>query len=162
MTAATLPASSRFETDPVAARLRSNAVVLGYDIGSRIGQKVFTHDYRWLNRDALNRTHEFFERHGGKTIILARFVPVVRTFAPVAAGVGRMRWGVFSAFNVIGAAIWAAAIVLIGYGLGHIPGVADFVSKYLDLVLIAIVVLSVGPVLVRAIALRRRRARVDS
>ncbi|WP_295127919.1 DedA family protein [uncultured Leifsonia sp.] len=136
---------------------------VGYLIGRRTGPAVFERRESGLfSRASVARTQRFFDRWGSGAVVVARFVPVVRTFAPVAAGVGRMRWGVFSAFNVIGAAIWAAAIVLIGYGLGHIPGVADFVSKYLDLVLIAIVVLSVGPVLVRAIALRRRRARVDS
>lgn len=133
---------------------------VGYLIGRKTGPAVFDRRESGLfSRASVVRTQGFFDRWGSGAVVVARFVPVVRTFAPVAAGVGRMRWGVFSAFNVIGAAVWAAAVVLIGYGLGHIPGVADFVSKYLDLVLIAIVVLSVGPVIVRAITLRRRRAR---
>jgi len=136
---------------------------VGYLIGRKTGPAVFERRESGLfSRASVVRTQSFFDRWGSGAVVVARFVPVVRTFAPVAAGVGHMRWAVFSAFNVIGAAVWAAAVVLIGYGLGHIPGVADFVSKYLDIVLIAIVVLSVGPVLVRAIALRRRRARVDS
>ncbi|KQR52425.1 hypothetical protein ASF88_12890 [Leifsonia sp. Leaf336] len=136
---------------------------VGYLIGRKTGPAVFERRESGLfSRASVVRTQSFFDRWGSGAVVVARFVPVVRTFAPVAAGVGRMRWAVFSAFNVIGAAVWAAAVVLIGYGLGHIPGVADFVSKYLDIVLIAIVVLSVGPVLVRAIALRRRRTRVDS
>jgi membrane-associated protein len=114
-----------------------------------------------FSRASVVRTQAFFDKYGSGAVVVARFVPVVRTFAPVAAGVGRMRHGVFSLFNVIGAAVWAAGVTLIGYGLGHIPGVADFVSTYLDFVLIGIVVLSVGPVLVRAIALRRRRARAE-
>jgi membrane-associated protein len=133
---------------------------VGYLIGRKTGPAVFERKESGLfSRASVLRTQNFFDRWGSAAVVVARFVPVVRTFAPVAAGVGRMRWVVFSAFNVIGAAVWAAAVVLIGYGLGHIPGVADFVSKYLDIVLIAIVVLSVGPVLVRAITLRRRRAR---
>ena len=133
---------------------------VGYLIGRKTGPAVFDRRESGLfSRASVVRTQGFFDRWGSGAVVVARFVPVVRTFAPVAAGVGRMRWGVFSAFNVVGAAVWAAAVVLIGYGLGHIPGVADFVSKYLDLVLIAIVVLSVGPVIVRAITLRRRRAR---
>ncbi len=133
---------------------------VGYLIGRKTGPAVFDRRESGLfSRASVLRTQSFFDRWGSGAVVVARFVPVVRTFAPVAAGVGQMRWGVFSAFNVIGAAVWAAAVVLIGYGLGHIPGVADFVSKYLDLVLIAIVVLSVGPVIVRAITLRRRRTR---
>ena len=136
---------------------------VGYLIGRKTGPAVFDRRESGLfSRASVERTQRFFDRWGSGAVVVARFVPVVRTFAPVAAGVGRMRWGVFSLYNVIGAAVWATAVVLIGFGLGHIPGVADFVSRYLDLVLIAIVVLSVGPVLVRAIALRRRRARAGS
>jgi membrane-associated protein len=72
-----------------------------------------------------------------------------------------MRRSVFTAFNIVGAAIWATAVILIGFGLGHIPGVADFVSRYLDLILVAIVVLSVGPVLIRAVVIRMRRRREE-
>ena len=131
---------------------------VGYLIGRRTGPAVFERRESGLfSRESVARTQGFFDRFGSAAVVVARFVPVVRTFAPVAAGVGRMRWAVFSLFNVIGAAVWAAAVVLIGYGLGHIPGVADFVSRYLDLVLIGIVVISVGPVLVRVLLLRRRR-----
>lgn len=136
---------------------------IGYLIGRTTGPAVFDRRESGLfSRASVVRTQGFFDRWGSGAVVVARFVPVVRTFAPVAAGVGRMRWVVFSVFNVIGAAIWAAAIVLVGYGLGHLPGVADFASRYLDIVLVAIVVLSLGPVLVRAIVLRRRRARADS
>lgn len=137
---------------------------VGYLIGWKTGPAVFDRrESGVFSRASVLRTQKFFDKYGSGAVVVARFVPVVRTFAPVAAGVGRMRHGVFSVFNVIGAAVWAAGVTLIGYGLGHIPGVADFVSKYLDFVLIGIVVLSVGPVLVRAIALRRRRkSRVES
>jgi membrane-associated protein len=94
-------------------------------------------------------------------VTVARFVAVVRTFAPVAAGVGRMRWPTFFVYNLVGAAVWASGVILLGYGLGHIPGVADFVANYLDLVLIGIVVISVVPLVIRMISLRRR-ARTDS
>lgn len=135
---------------------------LGYTIGRRTGPRVFERkESGFFSTASVERTQHFFDRFGGAAVTVARFVPVVRTFAPVAAGVGRMRWGVFTMFNVVGAAIWATAVILLGYGLGHIPGVADFVSSYLDLILIGIVVVSVVPVLVRAIALRRR-SRVDS
>ncbi|MFJ8896013.1 DedA family protein [Leifsonia sp. NPDC102414] len=135
---------------------------LGYAIGRRGGPRVFERkESGFFSRASVERTQRFFDRFGGAAVTIARFVPVVRTFAPVAAGVGRMRWGLFTVFNIVGAAVWATAVILLGYGLGHIPGVADFVSTYLDVILIGIVVVSVVPILVRAVALRRR-SRVDS
>lgn len=101
---------------------------LNYWIGSRIGQRVFTHDYRWINKDALLRTHEFFERHGGKTIILARFVPVVRTFAPFVAGVTKMSHSRFQFFNISGAVLWVVSLVTAGYFFGNIPWVRDHLT----------------------------------
>ncbi|MES2899039.1 MAG: VTT domain-containing protein [Pseudomonadota bacterium] len=98
---------------------------LNYWIGSRIGQRVFTHDYRWINRDALSKTHDFFEKHGGKTIILARFVPVVRTFAPFVAGVSKMSQSRFQFFNITGAALWVISLVTAGYFFGNIPIVRE-------------------------------------
>ena len=105
------------------------AAVLGnttnYLIGEAIGQRVFTHDYRWINKDALRRTHEFFERHGGKTIILARFVPVVRTFAPFVAGVSDMTFGRFQLYNFAGALAWVVSLCVAGYMFGNIPIIRD-------------------------------------
>lgn len=105
------------------------AAVLGnttnYLIGEAVGQRVFTHDYRWINKDALRRTHEFFERHGGKTIILARFVPVVRTFAPFVAGVSDMTFGRFQLYNVTGALAWVVSLCVAGYLFGNIPIIRD-------------------------------------
>ncbi|MGJ4846589.1 DedA family protein [Leifsonia sp. Le1] len=135
---------------------------VGYVIGRRTGPRVFERkESGFFSRSSVDRTQHFFDRFGGAAVMVARFVPVVRTFAPVAAGVGKMRWPLFTVFNVAGAAVWATAVIMLGYGLGHIPGVADFVSSYLDLILIGIVVISVVPVLVRVFALRRR-ARADS
>ncbi len=94
---------------------------LNYWIGEKIGQRVFTHNYRWLNKDALNRTHDFFEKHGGKTIILARFVPVVRTFAPFVAGVSDMTHTRFQFYNFAGAILWVVSLVTAGYLFGHLP-----------------------------------------
>ena len=108
------------------------AAVLGnttnYWIGEAIGQRVFTHDYRWINKDALRRTHEFFERHGGKTIILARFVPVVRTFAPFVAGVSDMTHSRFQLFNVTGALGWVVTLTVAGYLFGNAPFVRDHLT----------------------------------
>jgi membrane-associated protein len=113
---------------------------LNYYIGGAIGHRVFTHDYRWLNKDALKRTHDFFEKHGGKTIILARFVPVVRTFAPFVAGVSDMTHTRFQMFNITGAVLWVAGLVTAGYFFGNIPVVRDHLT--------AIVLVGVGAAVV--------------
>jgi len=122
----------------IAAAVLGNT--LNYWIGSRIGQRVFTHNYRWINKDALQRTHDFFERHGGKTIILARFVPVVRTFAPFVAGVSAMTHTRFQMFNFTGAALWVLSLVTAGYFFGNIPVVRDHLT--------AIVLVGVGAAVV--------------
>lgn len=130
---------------------------VGYAIGRRSGPAVFARrESGFFSRASVDRTERFFDRFGGSAVMVARFVAVVRTIAPVAAGVGKMRWSVFTIFNIAGAAVWASAVVLAGYWLGHVAGVADFVAKYLDLVLIGIVVISVVPLVVRFIAVRRR------
>jgi membrane-associated protein len=113
---------------------------LNYWIGEAIGQRVFTHDYRWINKDALRRTHDFFEKHGGKTIILARFVPVVRTFAPFVAGVSDMTHARFQLFNITGAVAWVVLLVTGGYFFGNIPVVRDHLT--------AIVLIGVGAAIV--------------
>jgi membrane-associated protein len=113
---------------------------LNYYIGGAIGHRVFTHNYRWLNKDALQRTHDFFEKHGGKTIILARFVPVVRTFAPFVAGVSDMTHTRFQMFNITGAVLWVAGLVTAGYFFGNIPVVRDHLT--------AIVLVGVGAAVV--------------
>lgn len=130
---------------------------VGYAIGRRTGPAVFERrESGFFSRASVERTERFFTRFGGSAVMVARFVAVVRTIAPVAAGVGRMRWSVFTIFNIVGAAVWAGAVILAGFWLGHIPGVADFVAKYLDVVLIGIVVLSVVPLAIRFVAVRRR------
>jgi membrane-associated protein len=109
---------------------------LNYYIGGAIGHRVFTHDYRWLNKDAMRRTHEFFEKHGGKTIILARFVPVVRTFAPFVAGISDMTFTRFQMYNITGAVLWVAGLVTAGYFFGNMPVVREHLT--------AIVLVGVG------------------
>ncbi len=128
---------------PLVALLIAAAVAgntLNYWIGSRIGQRVFTHNYRWINKDGLRRTHDFFERHGGKTIILARFVPVVRTFAPFVAGVSAMTHARFQLFNFTGATMWVLSLVTAGYFFGNFP----FVKEHLT----AIVLIGIGAAVV--------------
>ncbi len=110
----------------IAAAVSGNTV--NYWIGSAIGHKVFTHDYRWLDKDALRKTHAFYENHGGKTIILARFIPVVRTFAPFVAGVSDMTFARFQFFNVVGATAWVVGLVAAGYFFGNIPIIRDHLN----------------------------------
>ena len=113
---------------------------LNYYIGEAVGQRMFTHNYQWINKDALHRTHDFFEKHGGKTIVLARFIPVVRTFAPFVAGVSDMTHWRFQLFNVTGAALWVTSLVTAGYFFGDIPIVRDHLT--------AIVLIGISVVLV--------------
>jgi membrane-associated protein len=122
------------------------AAVLGdtvnYHIGKFLGPKVFSGKVtRWLNTQHLEYTQRFFERHGGKTIILARFLPIVRTFAPFVAGVGSMNYRRFLAYNVVGGFIWAGGITMIGYFVGSWP----IVQENFELLIVAIVLLSLIP-----------------
>ncbi|ANP74776.1 DedA family protein [Cryobacterium arcticum] len=131
---------------------------LGYSIGHRTGPPIFERRESGLfSRNSVRRTQAFFDRFGPAAVMVARFVPVVRTFAPVAAGVGKMRRGLFTLFNVVGATVWATGVVLLGYALAHIPGVSEFAARYIDVVLIGIVVISVVPVLIRTVITRRRQ-----
>jgi membrane-associated protein len=110
----------------VIAAVTGNTV--NYWIGRAIGHKVFTHDYRWLDKAALQKTHQFYEHHGGKTIVLARFVPIVRTFAPFVAGVSEMTFAKFQMFNFVGAILWVAGLVVAGYFFGNIPLIRDHLN----------------------------------
>ncbi len=126
------------------------AAVLGntvnYWIGSAIGHKVYAHNYRWLNQKALKKTHAFYIKHGGKTIVLARFVPIVRTFAPFVAGVSKMTHKQFQLFNVVGAAIWVVLLVISGYFLGNIP----LLRNHLNTIVLIGVSAAVVPLLIGA------------
>lgn len=108
---------------------------LNYGIGSVIGHRVLTHPIRWFNPSALAKTHAFYEKHGGKTIILARFTPIVRTFAPFIAGVSAMSFMKFQLFNIVGAILWVAGLLLFGFLFGNLPWVRQHLNV---LVLIAI------------------------
>ena len=99
-----------------------------YWIGEAIGHKALTNNYRWINQDGLKRTHVFFEKHGGKTIILSRFVPVVRTFAPFVAGISDMTFARFQYYNVIGALAWVISLVGAGYAFGNVPWVTENIN----------------------------------
>jgi membrane-associated protein len=121
------------------------AAVLGdavnYAIGKYVGPKVFTEGSRFLKREHLQRTHDFYEKYGGKTIILARFIPIIRTFAPFVAGIGSMSYRRFFAYNVIGAIVWVLLFAVAGHVFGELP----VVKRNFHLVIIAIIVLSVLP-----------------
>lgn len=110
----------------ITAAVTGNTV--NYWIGKSIGQKVFTHDYKWIDKNALIKTHAFYENHGGKTIVLARFVPIVRTFAPFVAGVSLMTFAKFQIYNFTGAIIWVVSLVAAGYFFGNIPIIRDHLN----------------------------------
>ena len=113
---------------------------VGYLIGHKGGPAVFERKESGLfSRKNVERTNAFFERYGGLTVILARFVPIVRTFAPVAAGVGHMPWKRYSLYNLIGAILWGFGLTMLGYLIAFIPPIAWFVTEYIDLILLAAV-----------------------
>lgn len=129
--------------------LLSVAAVLGdalnYTIGHFMGPKVFTRaDSRFFKKDYLDRTHQFYEKYGGKTIVIARFVPIVRTFAPFVAGVGQMTYWQFASYNIIGGLLWITVCTVAGYLFGNIP----VVKENFTLVIVAIVFISSMPGLV--------------
>ncbi|HVM97352.1 MAG TPA: DedA family protein [Candidatus Acidoferrales bacterium] len=142
---------------PLAGGVLTVAAVLGdatnYAIGARVGPAVFTReDSRWLNKRHLLRTHEFYEEYGGKTIILARFMPIIRTFAPFVAGIGKMGYGRFAAYNVVGGVAWVLSFILAGYFFGNVP----VVKRNFHLVIIAIIVISTLPPVIEYLRQRKR------
>jgi len=137
--------------------LLSVAAILGdtvnYWIGRKVGSRVFTEKSRFFKQEHLLRTQQFYERHGGKTIILARFVPIIRTFAPFVAGVGRMHYGRFWAYNAIGGLLWVWGFGLLGYLFGNLP----LVKKNFTLVIIVIIIISVLPIIRELLQAHRAR-----
>jgi membrane-associated protein len=125
--------------------LLSIAAILGdttnYWIGNYFGPKVFEKNIRFLKKEHLEKTHKFYEKHGGKTIIIARFIPIIRTFAPFVAGVGAMTYSKFILFNIVGAVLWCALFVYGGYFFGNL----SFVKNNFSMVIIAIIFLSILP-----------------
>ena len=129
---------------------------VNYWIGSYMGPKVFHYEgSRFFNKKHLERTHQFYEKYGGKTIIIARFVPIIRTFAPFVAGIGSMTYRTFLAYNVIGGMLWILSLTLAGYFFGNIP----VVKKNFSLVIMAIVVISVMPGVIEYL---RQRSKGDA
>ena len=141
------------------------AAVLGdtvnYWIGNYVGPKIFQKESsRLLNKEYLVRTHQFYEKHGGKTIIIARFLPIIRTFAPFVAGIGSMTYRRFLLFNVVGGALWVLLFIPAGYFFGSVP----FVKNNFSLVIIALVLIPGIPTLVEVVRmqLRKRRAKTET
>ncbi|HSP87885.1 MAG TPA: DedA family protein, partial [Ignavibacteriaceae bacterium] len=125
--------------------LLSVAAIIGdtvnYWVGHYIGPKVFQKESKFIKKEYLQRTHNFYEKHGGKTIIIARFIPIIRTFAPFIAGVGAMTYSKFILYNVVGGIVWVAIFVFGGYYFGNIPAVRNNFS----IVIVAIILISVLP-----------------
>jgi membrane-associated protein len=156
--AGTLWAAAGLNVHALAALLIA-AAILGntsnYWIGRYLGPKVFHwEDSRWFNRKALDRTHAFYERHGGKTIVITRFVPIIRTFAPFVAGVGNMTHMRFQLFNITGGVLWVASLLYAGFFFGNIP----FIRNNLTLVIFGIIGLSLAPLALEYLKHRLRRA----
>lgn len=125
---------------------------VGYFIGKKFGRKLFTkEDSIWFHKEHLNRAQNFYDRHGGKTIILARFIPVIRAFAPVVAGIGTMRYRRFVFFNLFGGILWAIGVTLAGYYLGSlIPDVDKFLYPIVGLIVIASILPGLHHILLNA------------
>lgn len=138
----------------------------GYLIGNKAGPRIFERKESGLfSRQNVARTNAFFERFGALAIILARFVPILRTFAPVAAGVGHMNYKKYSLYNFVGAILWGVGLTFAGYLLGYIPPVAGFVRSYIDVILLAAVVITLVPTVyhyLRSTVKARRAARDTS
>jgi membrane-associated protein len=144
---------------PLLILLLIGAAVLGdavnYAIGYRLGPAVFKYEQSWFfNKKHLLRAQDFYEKYGSKTIILARFVPIVRTFAPFVAGIGKMRYRQFFLYNVVGAIAWVLICVLSGHFFGQI----EWVKKNFELVVLAIVIISVLPMAIELLLAWRRQA----
>jgi membrane-associated protein len=131
---------------------------VGYVIGRRAGPAIFNRpDSRFFKQENVDKAHGFFERYGAKTIVLARFVPVVRTFVPVVAGVSNMQYRTFVTFNLVGGFLWAIGVTLLGYFLGQV----DFIEENLELAILTIVAISVLPI-ARELWLSRRQRRAEA
>jgi membrane-associated protein len=137
----------------IAAAILGNT--LNYFIGRSIGVRVYSMNLRFLDRNALARTHAFYEKHGGKTVILARFIPLVRTFAPFVAGVAAMPFARFQLFNIVGAVTWVMSLVLGGYFFGNLP----FVREHLNTIVLLGIASALLPLVVVGVWKGMRRFR---
>ena len=131
---------------------------VNYSIGHYIGPRVFTEDMRFLKREYLDKAHDFFEKHGGKAVVLARFMPIVRTFVPFVAGAGSMTYSKFVVYNVVGAVAWVGLFTTLGYFFGTIPAV----EENFTLVIFAIIILSILPPIVEAVRERNKSKQLEA
>ena len=133
------------------------AAILGdlvnFHIGDYIGPRAFSGKYKFLKKEYLEKTQAFYNKHGGKTIIYARFIPIIRTFAPFVAGVGTMPYGRFAMYNVIGAVVWVSSFLLLGYFFGGIP----IIKSNFTYVIFAIIILSVLPPFIELLREKRKK-----
>ena len=145
---------------PTLLVLMSIAAITGdtvnYWIGARVGPKVFSQEKsRFFKKEYLDRTHAFFEKYGGKTIIIARFVPIIRTFAPFVAGIGKMTYLKFLTYNVVGGLLWVGGLTLSGFFFGHLP----FVRDHFSVIIVAIIIISMLPGVIEFLRHRRQPRR---
>ena len=125
---------------------------VGYLFGRRVGPSLFDRDQsRFFNPNNIQKAQDFFDRHGAKTVVMARFVPVVRTFAPIVAGVGRMKYRTFVTFNIVGGLLWGVGVTTLGYFLGEV----SWIENNIEIALIAIVLMSVLPMVLEVVRHRR-------
>jgi membrane-associated protein len=158
--AATLAGSGTFNPWLLFILLASAAVVgdnINYWIGHAIGAKAYTGEIKWIKKESMQRTHAFYEKHGGKTIFLARFVPIIRTFSPFVAGAGNMPYGYFLKWDIIGGVSWVATFTLLGYFFGNL----SFVQDNFELVIVAIILISLVPALLEGLKARREMRQPD-
>lgn len=151
--AGTVAAANGLEVEKLILLLMSASFLgdnVNYWVGRLLGRRAFDSEARWLNRQHLARTEAFYARHGGKTVLLARFLPILRTFAPFVAGLGRMPYARFVAFSAAGCLLWINSLVLAGYFFGNIP----LIRQNLTLVILAIVALSLSPGMVHFLRAR--------
>jgi membrane-associated protein len=127
---------------------------VNYAVGAHFGPRIFHEKARFLKTEYLDRAHAFYLRHGGKTVVLARFIPIIRTYAPFVAGMGRMPYRSFALFNFVGGILWVGSLTYAGYFFGSLP----WVKQNLSLVLIGIILLSISPAIVEYLRARRQSA----
>jgi membrane-associated protein len=131
---------------------------VNYWIGHTVGPKAFTGTSKLFKKEYLERTQAFYEKHGGKTILLARFIPIIRTFAPFVAGIGKMRYGYFITYNIVGGFLWTGLFLFGGYFFGNLP----FVSDNFSFVVIAIILISLIPAVVEVLRNRKPAEKIES
>jgi membrane-associated protein len=158
--AATFAAQGAFNPWLLFILLATAAVVgdnVNYWIGHAIGAKAYTGEVKWIKKEYMHRTQAFYEKHGGMTIFMARFVPIIRTFSPFVAGVSKMPYGYFLTWDIIGGTTWVATFTLLGYFFGNIP----FVQDHFELVIIAIILISLVPAVLEGLKARKELKQPD-